>query len=429
VRKTFQGIELFLHSPIVWGALISTGFYGLVYGGPLDYPLIRRYFTGHPVEFMETVMFSIGLSALLVRALELWSQRMGLSRSLLGEAVSGGEPAGICTALLARLEQLLGGRRQEYYARRLQAALEHVRVRGSAEGLDEHLKYLSDLDAGRLHSSFGLFRVILWAIPILGFLGTVIGITMALNSVDLKSLDQSSMAQALNGLGLKFDTTALALTLSMLLMFVHFFVERSASGFLEQVDERVERDLAGRFPRISAAPEGQLAAVRRMAETVLQLADRLVERQAALWQNSMEEAARRWTRMADSAGKQLQTALGGALQESVQHLAQYFSAAEEALAEKFRRQGEQLGQIQTQHAQQLTSLQAAITHQAEMLERTVQAVGEVTRLEDALNRNLTALAGAKHFEQTVLSLAAAINLLGARLAEAPAPSIKLSKVA
>ena len=63
---------------------------------------------------------------------------------------------------------------------------------------------------------------------------------------------------------------------------------------------------------------------------------------------------------------------------------------------------------------------------AEFVE-AVEAAGEVTRLEDVLNRNLATLAGAKHFEQTVMSLAAAIHLLNARLAETPAdtPPIKL----
>ncbi len=60
-----------------------------------------------------------------------------------------------------------------------------------------------------------------------------------------------------------------------------------------------------------------------------------------------------------------------------------------------------------------------LARRAEVLERAVEAAGEVTRLEDALNRNLAALAGAKHFEQTVLSLAAAVNMLSARLAETP----------
>ena len=62
-----------------------------------------------------------------------------------------------------------------------------------------------------------------------------------------------------------------------------------------------------------------------------------------------------------------------------------------------------------------------LAERAAVLERAVAAAGEVTRLEDALNGNLAALAGAKHFEQTVLSLAAAVNMLSARLAETPTP--------
>ena len=67
----------------------------------------------------------------------------------------------------------------------------------------------------------------------------------------------------------------------------------------------------------------------------------------------------------------------------------------------------------------MSSATGELTHRAEVLERAVAAAGEVARLEDALNRNLAALAGAKHFEQTVLSLAAAVNMLSARLAESP----------
>ncbi len=48
---------------------------------------------------------------------------------------------------------------------------------------------------------------------------------------------------------------------------------------------------------------------------------------------------------------------------------------------------------------------------------------QVARMEETLNRNLASLAGAGHFEETVMSLAAAIHLLTARLAETPASPI------
>ena len=178
------------------------------------------------------------------------------------------------------------------------------------------MKYLADVDVGRSQAAFSLFRVIVWAIPIMGFLGTVIGITMALNGIDKNHLDESMQA-VLAGLGLKFDTTALALAMSMGLMFVHFFVDRAEAILLERVDRRVEEEFAGRFPQLPSGADGQVAAVRRMAETMVQMTERLVQRQAELWQASMEAAAGRWARLTDGAAEAVKKGLVDSLTESL----------------------------------------------------------------------------------------------------------------
>jgi hypothetical protein len=51
----------------------------------------------------------------------------------------------------------------------------------------------------------------------------------------------------------------------------------------------------------------------------------------------------------------------------------------------------------------------------------------VRKLEVELNRNLAALAGARNFEETVMSLAAAIHLLNSRLGYLPSdgPRVQL----
>ena len=224
MSKSSQLVRSVTKSPFLWGILGSVGFYGLIRAVPPDAPgmaFVLRYFTHHPVEYMETVMFSIGLAALVVKIFDVAAQRSGLRSSPLGPPPASPQSCDECEDLLAVLDDLPGRRQGEYYVARLRAALQHVQRHDSAETLDDELKYLADMDAARLHAGYGLFRVIVWAIPILGFLGTVIGITMALNSVDLQAPDKS-MLQVLNGLGLKFDTTALALAFSMILMFVHF---------------------------------------------------------------------------------------------------------------------------------------------------------------------------------------------------------------
>jgi biopolymer transport protein ExbB/TolQ len=376
---------------------------------------------------METVLFFVGLAALLLKWWEFRSQAASASQSVWTGIAPAASIAENLQTLQAGLDEWPEGQQNDYLIRRLHAALNYVRFRGNAEALDDELKYLSDRDAERMQAGFGLFRVIIWAIPILGFLGTVVGITMALNGITDAKLGENVMAQVLSGLGLKFDTTALALTLSMVLMFIHYFVDRASHSCLERIDHRTQEELMGRFPAIAKGPDGQLAAVRQMAETVVKAAERLVRQQSELWQGSMESAAGRWLQMSKSAGETLQTGMAGALKESMVNHARELAAVEQAAMQQSRNSWEKVLQSQSQAMHNTAVLQEAVTRQAEVLERTVLAVGDVARLEDALNRNLSALAGAKHFEQTVASMAAAINLLNAKLAEMPTstPPVKL----
>ena len=373
-------------SPIVCGVLGSAAFYGLIFGGVMDTPLIRRYFTHHPVEYAEVVLFAIGLSALVLRMFDVAAQRMAMRRSPLASAGRSGQPLDEqCRTLLGHLDRTALHRRGEYFVGRLRSAIRYIQRLGSAEGLGDELKFLADADVTRAHGRYGLFRVIVWAIPILGFLGTVIGITLALNAIDPQHPDES-MLDVIKGLGLKFDTTAVALSLSMLLMFTHFFADRTETSLLEEVDRRTEDELAELFPQMPAGPGGHAEAMRRMAESMIAASERSIQRQSELWQASMDAAAQRWVQMADAAAQHLTKTLRASLAEG----------------------------------------QAELARQTEVLQRAFQATGDVIRLEDALNRNLATLAGAKHFEQTVLGLAATINLLNARLSESSAaPAIHL----
>ena len=415
-----------LNSPIVWGGLVTAGFYGLVLNGTLISLLptklsemVTRYFTHHPVEYMETALFGIGLAALVLKMIEVAGQWPTLRQSLLGSPAQGYEPVNqVCQELLQRLHRLPAPRRGGYFPRRLQAAVEHVSRKGSAQDLDDELKYLADVDATRQHTSYALFRVIIWAIPILGFLGTVIGITMALNGVRTDAIEES-MNQVVTGLGVKFDTTALALAMAMVLMFLHFFVDRWENALLEAVDQRTQCELEGRFPQSAPAGEGSSAALRQMSDTVVLAIERMAQRQTEVWQASMDAAASRWARMAQTAGSQVQESVAQGLAESLRQHAEQLAAAEETATAENRDRWEKIHQSLVENVAALGALQGGVGRQAEVLGRAVEASGDVIRLQDALNHNLSALAGSKHLEQSVLGLAAAIHLLNARLTDSP----------
>src|SRR5262249_23438863 len=172
-----------------------------------------------------------------------------------------------------------------YLGRRVAAVLHFIASRGSANGLDDQLRTLSDNDAMTLEASYSLTRFITWAIPILGFLGTVLGITGAISGVTPEVLEQS-LSGVTDGLALAFDATALGLALTMAAMFLNFLVERAEWGVLETVDHYADRQLAHRFEQAGDAG-------RVPAETLGQVVEQLVQKQAAVWAQALAEVDRR----------------------------------------------------------------------------------------------------------------------------------------
>ena len=153
--------------------------------------------------------------------------------------------------LLAVVQQKPGRMRNTFLGQRLIAVLEFLRQRGGADDLDDQLRTLADNDVVSMEGGFALTRFITWAIPILGFLGTVLGITTAIHGATPEVLEKS-LSTVTDGLSYAFDATALALALTMITMFLSFLVERDEQGVLDAVDRTVDRCLAHRFQRVGA---------------------------------------------------------------------------------------------------------------------------------------------------------------------------------
>lgn len=416
MRKIVRSISLLSSSSILWGSLAAIGFYTLVHSGTLHGEFLKRYFTAHWTLYMETTLFFVGVAELLLKAFDTAEQSARLRLSLLAPAGESPLPADEARPLIDQLSALPAKLQHGYLARRLREALESIYRKGSAEALDEELKYLSEVDSARAHSGYALMRIIIWAIPILGFLGTVIGITMAIGSLNPKNLE-ASLDEVTFGLGVAFDTTALALVLSMALMFGQFLVDRLESALLEKVDSRATLELAGRFQRVGTSRDPQVMAVTRMSETVLAATETLVQKQAELWQKTIDAAHRRWSELTSAGQQQMEAALVKSLGRTVQSHAEHLALAEAQSAERNRRHWNRLRKSLSESTETAQAQHVELVRQGEVLLQVVEATGQVAKLEEALNRNLSSLAGSKHLQETLMNLSASIQLLNARLAQ------------
>ncbi len=418
-KNTAMTILRGLGWPVLYGMAAWVGFYALLHQGIIRSPFIHRYFASHPVEYFEAALFFIGMAALVVKAVEIFRQYDALDRVSLESAPAGGQPVEDCGRLLESLTEQPAHTQNYYRVRRLRDALQYVYRKGSADDLDDELRHLADADAERQHAGYGLMRLITWAIPILGFLGTVIGITMALSNLSPTAIEES-MGALTGAMGVAFDTTAVALALSIVLMFSQFLTEEIETGLLAAVDARTGAEFVGRFQQAGTGTDPQLVSVRRMAETVIQATELLVHKQAALWQETIEAANRRWTELVESASGTVESALAGALSESLDVYTNRLARSERESAE---RSGQLLAQVASaveENAQLMRSQQRELVAQGQIMLKVIAATGEVASLQDTLNENLKSLAGAKNFEDTVMSLSAAIHLLNTRLPETQA---------
>ncbi|MGK0271045.1 MAG: biopolymer transport protein ExbB/TolQ [Cocleimonas sp.] len=105
-----------------------------------------------------------------------------------------------------------------------------------------------------MKGSFSLSRFMVWAIPIMGFIGTVWGISNGIshfsdamtstNSVtDVSAMLKESLPLVTSSLATAFDTTLLALLLSIPLMMLMLSLEKDEEAYLIDLDEKWFHDI------------------------------------------------------------------------------------------------------------------------------------------------------------------------------------------
>lgn len=404
-----------IRSPILWGAAAAFCFYSLIHGGMIDDPLVVRYLAGHWVEYVEVGMFFVGIAALFLRLQGVFAQRRRVDTEPLGPIPAGGQTPEDADALIEQLDEHDAGER---LSARLRRALDFVRRTGSANELEDHLKYLADVEGARASQSYGLVRFVIWAIPIMGFLGTVIGITVAI--ANLSPSQMENITDVVAGLGTAFDTTATALGLSMVLMFSHFLVDRQEQSLLQQVDDATWTALAGRFQTIDS-DNGTAFAMARLSDAVGRSSARLLESQERAWRNMQSNTKEQLASAADIAGSRMADSIASAVDGVLAGWGDRLQEANTRLLADREDRWASAGESMAKAMQQISDLvvrmdeqQRILVEQGEILGRVVEATRDLAALERTLARNLETAAASARFEETLNALGAAVQLLASR---------------
>ena len=232
---------------------------------------------------------SIYFWAVLTLAVEL--KRLGRDERAFDEAPAllakvtgpGASPSALTESIPADESRVLPSR-----IRQLAAYLQGSRT-PSVGQLMEINREGSGLDQEHAAGRFTLTRYILYLLPVIGFIGTVEGISRALMNISrvlpmVKDLDgfMGNLTSVTSALQIAFDSTLLALFLSAALMLVLTLVYRRAEDLLARVDRWVVEHVLPGFGADDAVGSGsaaeQLDQLRRELTDVLRNFSATVER-------------------------------------------------------------------------------------------------------------------------------------------------------
>jgi len=137
--------------------------------------------------------------------------------------------------------------------RRVRRTLRHLKAIPKKEEITSILNYQAEIDHNRLHSGYTILNVFIWAIPILGFIGTVFGIGQSIgefsdfirstNSTDLNMQMRSALGGVTSGLSVAFSTTFIALVGVVPIMMLASSLRKREDDLLLSIEEYCLEDL------------------------------------------------------------------------------------------------------------------------------------------------------------------------------------------
>lgn len=414
--------------PICLGLTLYLGICFLIEQEILADETLRRYLTGHPISKITLAMFCIGFASLMMIADNIAQQFWAFNRIRLSddstpidpkptETTREQDPGAITTAQRAaqsscRLHHYPTRFHGHYLWQRLEKGLQFLQRADSTRGVEDELKYQADLDIERQQQRYSLVRILVWAIPMLGFLGTVLGISQALGGIQVGP--ENDFQEMMNGLRsslyVAFDTTALALTLSIVLMFIQFLVDRFENQLLSMVDEKTVQEISNSFQK-DAELDPSAMAMERMGRIVMSTSYQLVQRQAELWKATIQDAEDAWKSVVSDSNDAVSASLKGSFAEVVHELqtaiGKNIARADDCMSKRW----EQWQVMLSDNARTVAGQQTEMVRQSETLSQLLEQIQSVKAMQATVDQNPGSVMDENRLADTLQQLCTAISRL------------------
>jgi hypothetical protein len=245
--------------------LLTVGFFtALVFiSGSWDAakPYAQIFMERGPTQYVATAFFFWAVCMLWMKFRKVEFQRRAFDLPIMPSDPSFSLSPETAREVLHRLHEVVDNPGQFAVLNRIERALANLDNIGNTADVTAILKIQSENDEAQVSSSYGLVNGLMWAIPVLGFIGTVLGLGQAIGAFgitlaqdgDLEGI-KDSLTLVTAGLSTAFDTTLVALVMALILQLFVSFLQSKESEWLDACNEYCNRKVAGRLRLRDNAP-------------------------------------------------------------------------------------------------------------------------------------------------------------------------------
>ena len=191
-----------------------------------------------------TLFFFGGLSVLILKGKKLKFQERALKLSAVPAEPEFVLNETTAATVLNRIHSLVDHPRLFMLLNRIDRALSNFKNIGQVNDVSAILRAQAENDEDLVASSYTVVNGLVWAIPVLGFIGTVLGLSLAIGRFtstlqaggDL-TLIRASLQGVTGGLATAFESTLVALTFTLILQLVITFQQKSEMAFLDECND------------------------------------------------------------------------------------------------------------------------------------------------------------------------------------------------
>jgi hypothetical protein len=265
--KKFTGVNNIVS--FIWGAIFAGIFYGVLFPFHLmnKWQMVNMFFHGGPEHRSSIPYYTVFLSCWCLAFLLLKWKKLNVQKKAFEIDLIPDKADYVISPMNA--QEIISAINTSVYKGenfmllwRIECALGNLRNIGRVSDVSSFLADLAENDSNYVESSYILPKGLIWAIPVLGFIGTVLGLSHAVGGfgavvaggADLETL-KGALGGVTGGLATAFETTLIALVAALIIQLLMTLLMQKEEYFLDACSAYCHKKLTSKLKMIDIREE------------------------------------------------------------------------------------------------------------------------------------------------------------------------------